>query len=53
MDADVRAVDLLFDDERLIGDEVLRIVLIEVLIVVGSLGAEQVRRPGIFDEVVS
>jgi len=38
VDADVRAVDLLLDDERLVGNEALRIGLVHVLIIVCPLG---------------
>src|SRR5438105_10848453 len=44
VDADVRAVQLFLDDERGISDEVQRLLLAEMLIVIRAAGAEQMRR---------
>ena len=51
MNADVRAVDLFLDDQRIIGNEPDGLGFAEVLVVVGPLGAKQVGRPGILDEI--
>jgi hypothetical protein len=51
MNADVGAVDLLFDDQRLVGNEPDGLGFAQVLVVIGPLGAEQVRRPGVLDQI--
>ena len=53
MNAHIGAIDLLLDDEGFIGDELIGFSFTEMLVVIGSLGADQVRRPGVFDEYVS
>jgi len=53
VNADVRAVDLLFDDQRGSAEEAERVALVEMFVVGGPPGAEQVRRAGEFDEVVA
>ena len=52
VDADVRAIELLLDDERGVGEEAEGFGLAQVLVVVGPPGAEEVRRPGVLDELV-
>ena len=51
VDADVRAVELLLDDQRLVGDEAVGLGLAQVLVVVRPLRAEQMRRPRVLDEL--
>ena len=53
MDADVRAVQLLLDDERRIGYEVERLPLAEMLVVVRAARAEQMRRSRILREFIA
>jgi hypothetical protein len=52
LDTNVRAVELLLDDERGVGEEAEGFDLAEVFVVVGPCGAEEVGRPGILDEFV-
>lgn len=53
VDADVCAVELLFGDQRGVSNERFRFFSSEMLIVIGALGAEKMRRAGIFDEIVA
>src|SRR5207244_7103168 len=50
---DVRAVELLLNDERRVGDERLGFLWAKVLVVVRALRAEQMRSAGVFDEIVA
>lgn len=43
---DVRAVNLLLDDQRFVGDERLRLRLAEMFVVVSSLRSKQMGRAG-------
>ena len=51
MNADVRAVDLLFHDERLIGNELIRFDFAQMPVVVRPLRPKQVRSARILGEV--
>ncbi len=50
MNPDVCAVDLLLNDQRLIGDELVGFGLTEMLVIIGPLRPKQVRRPRVLDE---
>src|SRR5690606_6262816 len=50
VDTDVRAVDLLFNDQRLVGKESQGLRHAEVLVVVRPLRPEQMRRAGVLGE---
>ena len=52
MDADVRAVQLLLDNERGISDEVQRLRLAEMPVVIGAPRAEEMRRSRVLREIV-
>ena len=51
VDADVRAVELLLDDQGLVGDESSRLEFAEVLVVVSPRGPEEVGSPWVLHEV--
>jgi len=53
VDADVRAVQLLLDDERGIADEVQRLPWAQMLVVARAALAEQMRRSRVFREIVA
>lgn len=53
VDANVGAVDLLFHDERWVGDEHLGFLSAQVSVVVRALRAEEMRSAWVFDEVVA
>ena len=52
MDADIRAVEFFLYDQRLVGDERLGFGLAEMLVVVRTLRAKNMRRSGVLDEFV-
>src|SRR5690349_3757719 len=52
MDADVRTVDLFFDDERFVGDESAGILFVQTLVIGRPLRAEEMWGAGIFDEII-
>ncbi len=51
VDANVRAVDFLLNDQRLVGDEGFRIRFAKVLVVIGSSGAQQMGRARVLGEI--
>jgi hypothetical protein len=53
VDADVRAVQLFLDDERIIGDEIHRLLLAKMLVIIRSTRAEQMRRSRVFHEIIA
>ena len=53
VNADVRAVKFLLDDERGIGEEVQRLPLAQMLVVIRAARAEKMRRSRVFREIVA
>ena len=51
VDANVRAVNLLLSDQRLVSDERLRLCFAEVLVVVRPLGPKQMGRAGVLGKI--
>src|SRR4051812_30018484 len=51
VNADVRPVDFLLENQRRIGKNAPRVILVEMLVVVRPLGAKEMRSSRIFDEI--
>lgn len=49
----VRAIELLLDDERGIGNKRLGFLAAKVLVVIRALRAEQMRRARVLDEIIT